>query len=248
MNLTLLAHGSPDPRHERSVSALAGRLKVAGTAAQPAYLDHHEPSPATVATALDAARVPATTVVPLLVSPAYHARVDVPVAVANMRSAAPGMQVTASDPVGLHPLLVAAARELIDTSGMRLSPGTGVILAAAGSRDLRVVAAMEALTRTHAGAFAASLGVRAMRAAYLTGGRPLGRIRTLMRSVDGCTDFVVVTMVVAEGILRDRIVAAADRYDTPTVPGALGSTNALAELIVLRAATARAALDPASTT
>ncbi len=238
MSLTLLAHGSPDPRHARSVSGLAGRLKVKGTAAQVAYLDHHGPGPQASARALAAAGVRTTTVVPLLVSPAYHARVDVPAAVTAMRAAAPALTVRASSPIGLHPLLIEAARELIEASGVPRGPRTGVILAAAGSRDARVVAAMESLFRAEAPAFASVVGIRAMRAAYLDGGRPLGRIRTLMRSVDGCTDFVVVTMVVADGILRDRILAAADRYDALTVPGSLSDTNALAELVVLRAGAA----------
>ena len=77
-----------------------------------------------------------------------------------------------------------------------------------------------------------------MRAAYLDGGRPLGRIRTLMRCVDGCSSFVVVPMVIADGILRDRIVTAADRYDAPVTPGALADTDALTDLITLRAGSA----------
>lgn len=240
--MTLLAHGSPDPRHQRSVAGLVARLKVAGTLAQAAYLDHHEPDPVAAATSLAASGAPATTVVPLLVSPAYHARVDVPAAVTAMRTAVPDLEITTGQPVGLHPLLLTAARELVDDCGVRLTPRTGIILAAAGSRDVRVVAAMDTLFRAEADALVTALGIRAVRAAYLDGGRPLGRIRTLMRSVDGCTDFVVVTMMIAEGILRDRIVAAADRYDAFTVPGALGSTNAMAALVALRADEAHASV------
>ena len=46
MSLTLLAHGSPDPRHARDVGSLVGRLKVAGVQTSAAYLDHHGPSSA----------------------------------------------------------------------------------------------------------------------------------------------------------------------------------------------------------
>ncbi len=235
MSLTLLAHGSPDPRHARDVGSLAGRLKVAGVPTSVAYLDHHPPSPAQAALAWRAAGVGATTVVPLLVTPAFHARVDAPAAVRAMRAAAPDLEVAAGEPVGLHPLLLRAVVELLTGSGLHIAGDTGLILAAAGSRDVRAVAAMEVLFRRAAPALAEQVGVRAVRAAYLDGGRPLGRIRTLMRCVDGVTSFVVVPMVIADGILRDRIVAAADRYDTPVTPGALADTNALAELIVLRA-------------
>jgi sirohydrochlorin ferrochelatase len=246
MSLTLLAHGSPDPRHARDVASLAGRLKVAGIATRVAYLDHHAPSPAEAAGAWQEAGAPATTVVPLLISPAYHARVDVPAAIAAMRSAAPRLGVAAAEPVGLHPLLLTAAAELLAASSLPVDARTGIILAAAGSRDLRAVSAMESLFRTQGGAVADSLGARAVRAAYLDGGRPLGRIRTLMRCVDGCTSFIVVPMVIADGILRDRIVTAAGRHDTPVTPGVLADTNAMADLVVLRAGSAPAPTRAAS--
>jgi sirohydrochlorin ferrochelatase len=246
MSLTLLAHGSPDPRHARDVAALAGRLKVTGLATQVAYLDHHAPSPAEAARSWHDAGAPDTTVVPLLISPAYHARVDVPAAITAMRSATPRLGVAAAEPVGLHPLLLTAAAELIAASGLTVDGRTGIILAAAGSRDLRAVGAMESLFRTQGGAVAASLGARAVRAAYLDGGRPLGRMRTLMRCVDGCTSFIVVPMVIAGGILRDRIVTAADRHDTPVTPGVLADTNAMADLVVLRAGSAPAPTRAAS--
>ncbi len=238
MTVTLLAHGSPDPRHARGVSRLAGRLKVAGIPAQVAYLDHHEPSPTDSARSLHSAGAADTTVVPLLISPAYHARVDVPAAISAMRRAAPHLGVAAADPVGLHPLLLTAAAELVRGSGLPLDDHTGVILAAAGSRDLRAVGALESLFRLAGPAVAAQLGVRAVRGAYLDGGRPLGRIRTLMRCVDGCSSFVVVPMVIADGILRDRVVAAADRCDAAVTPGALADTQALADLVALRAGSA----------
>ncbi|MGB7983398.1 MAG: CbiX/SirB N-terminal domain-containing protein [Candidatus Nanopelagicales bacterium] len=235
MSLTLLAHGSPDSRHARDVGSLAGRLKVAGVPTSVAYLDHHGPTPAQAAQAWVSGGVRATTVVPLLVAPAFHVRVDAPAAVRAMRAAAPELEVDPAEPVGLHPLLVRAAAELLAASGLPITPGTGIILAAAGSRDLRAVAAMEALFRTEAPALATRLGARAVRTAYLDGGRPLGRIRTLMRCVDGAASFVVVPMVIAEGILRDRIVAAAHRHDIDVTPGALTDTNALAELVIRRA-------------
>jgi sirohydrochlorin ferrochelatase len=240
MALTLLAHGSPDPRHARDVASLAGRLKVAGIATNVAYLDHHAPSATEAARSWQDSGQSDTTVVPLLISPAYHARVDVPAAIATMRTAAPRLAVSAADPVGLHPLLLRAAAELIAASGLPVDSRTGIILAAAGSRDLRAVGSMESLFRTQGTALTDALGARAVRAAYLDGGRPLGRMPTLMRCVDGCTSFIVVPMVVADGILRDRIVAAADRHDAPVTPGVLADTNALADLVVLRAGSAPA--------
>jgi hypothetical protein len=45
-------------------------------------------------------------------------------------------------------------------------------------------------------------------------------------------------MVIADGILRDRIVTAAARHDVPVTPGVLADTNAMADLVVLRAGSA----------
>lgn len=241
--LTLLAHGSPDPRHRADVARLAARLVDAGIPAAPAYLDHNAPNPAAAAQRMADEGVGATTVVPLLVSPAYHARVDVPAALCAMRQAAPGLSIAAAEPVGLHPLLLRAAAEL--AGQVEIGPRTGLILAAAGSRDPRAVGAIDALVRAHGPDLAATTGARAVRAAYLDGGRPLGRIRTLMRCIDGCTSFVVVSLVIADGVLRDRIVTAAARADLPVAPGTLAGTDALRDLVVLRAGSAAPAALPA---
>lgn len=238
MTLTLLARGSTDPRHARDVAALSRRLTHAGVRTQVAFLDHDAPTPAGAARAMAADGVRRATVVPLLVSP-HQVRADVPAAVSSMRSAAPGLALAVADPVGLHPLVLGAAEELVATSRLPVGSRTGVILAAAGSRDLRGMSSLEALLRSHGQALADRLGARAVRAAYLDGGRPLGRIRTLMRCVDGATAFLVVTLVLSDGSLRDRIVTAAGRHDLPVVPGTLAATDALADLIVLRTSSAR---------
>lgn len=240
MRLTLLAHGSPDARHSRDVGALATRLQALGFEVSAAYLDHDEPTPTQAARAMRADGVESATVVPLLVAPAYHARVDVPAAVASMRRAAPGLAVSAADPVGLHPLLLAGAIELLERSDLPLTPRTGVVIAFTGSRDLHAVSAVENLVRDNRAALVDGLGVRSVRTAYLDGGRSVGRMRTLMRCVEGCRDFVAVTAMIADGVLRDRIVTSAGLADVPVAPGTLAQTTALADLVVLRAQAAPA--------
>ncbi len=244
MSITLLAHGSPDSRHSRDVGQLTARLRLAGIPAQPAYLDHHDPTPEGTARALLASGVRTTTVVPLLLTPAHHARVDVPIAVRAMRAAAPGLGVSQADPVGLHRLVFDGARELVEASGLPIGDRTGIVLTATGSRNLRAVGAIETLVREHGPILASSLGARRVRAAYLDGGRPIGRIATLMRCADGCSSIVVVTLMIADGILRDRMVAAAQRHDLAVAPGTLADTHALADLVIVRAGSAPAS--PAS--
>jgi sirohydrochlorin ferrochelatase len=240
MRLTLLAHGSPDPRHARDVAELVSRLEASGIEAQAAYLDHDSPSPVQAARALRLAGVRSTIVVPLLVAPAYHARVDVPAAVASMRRAVPDLAVAAAQPVGLHPLILAGAAELLDASELPRGPRVGLILAFTGSRDVRAITAIENLVLPRRAVLAEQLGVGAVRTAYLDGGRPVGRVRTLMRSVDGCTSVVAVTAMVADGVLRDRLLTSAGLADVAVAPGTLARTSALAELIALRAAAAPA--------
>ena len=235
MALTLLAPGSPDPRHARDVSALAGRLKVSGTAAQVAHLDRQDPSPAEAARTLHRAGAGWTTVVPLAVSPTHQQRVALPAAIRAMREAVPSLDISVADPIGCHPLLLDSVAELLSNAQLPLDDRTGIILAAGGSRDPRSMSALESLFGGQGSALAQALGVRAARTAYLDGGRPIGRIRALMRCVDGCRTFVVVPLVLTDGIQRDRIVTAARRYDAPIAPGALADTRALAQLVVLRA-------------
>ena len=244
MTLTLLAHGSPDPRHARDVAELSGRLKVAGIATQVAYLDHHAPSPTDAARAVAESGADATTVVPLFLSPAYHARVDVPLAVRAMQAAAPDLPLACAQPVGLDAGLLDACAELALGSGLPIDEGTGIVLAMTGSRDQRAVASVEALVRELGPALVDRLGARTLRAAYLDGGRPIGCVRTLMQRLDRCSSIMVVTAVIADGVLRDRIAASAARYDLPVAAGTLANTNALADLVVTRAGAAPAPAVP----
>jgi enhancing lycopene biosynthesis protein 2 len=52
---------------------------------------------------------------------------------------------------------------------------------------------------------------------------------------DGAERVLVVTYMVADGVLRDRMVTYAEKADAEVVPGSLGETDALADLVVQRA-------------
>ncbi len=81
-DIVLLAHGSPDPRHAKGVETLAHRVRTLAPhrPVHTAYLDHHAPSPRQTAAGIGRHAV----VVPVLLTPAYHAKVDVPAAVNQM--------------------------------------------------------------------------------------------------------------------------------------------------------------------
>lgn len=223
-DIVLLAHGSPDPRHRRGVDALAHRVRAAapGRGVHTAYLDHHPPTPA------DAAQAAGSGVaVPVLLTPAYHARVDVPEAVAAMNAVAGPF--TASPALGPHPLLLAAAGELLDRAGVAPGPGTAVVLYAAGSSDSAAVASIGETLQVHG-----SPGEWGpWRVAALDGGSALPEVLgALQRQVE---EVVAVAFMVAEGVLRDRMAEHCLAAGVDLVPGALGDTGAAAALVVERA-------------
>ena len=224
-DIVLLAHGSPDPRHARGVEQLATHVRdlAPGRAVHTAYLDHHSPSPGEAAGRLGASAV----VVPVLLTPAFHAAVDVPEAVATM-SRESGVDVALAAPLGPHPLLLEAAVELLAMEGIEPSPKTAVILYAAGSSDSAAVASV---AETIAAAPRAGWGPWAVCA--LDGGASLEQV---LRSLpDDVERTVVVSFMVAEGILRDRMAQQCGLHGVSMVTGALARTRAMADLVVERA-------------
>jgi sirohydrochlorin ferrochelatase len=224
-DIILLAHGSPDPRHAQGVEQLASHVRdrAPGRAVHTAYLDHHAPSPTEAASGLG----PHAVVVPILLTPAFHAAVDVPAAVETM-SRESGATVDLAEPLGPHPLLLQAAVELLAAEGIVPSPRTAVILFAAGSSDSAAVATVG---ETIAAARPEGWGPWAVCA--LDGGASLEQ--TLRGLPDDVERTVAVSFMVAEGILRDRMAQQCGQHGVTMVPGALARTGAVADLVVHRA-------------
>jgi sirohydrochlorin ferrochelatase len=186
----LLAHGSPDPRSARAVRAAA--VAVAARTGGPvtaAFLDHDAPDlRAAVPGTLDDDQV---VVLPLLLSRAFHARVDVPAAVASL-----SRPVTLLDPVGHPPGLLDAL--LLRAAGL-------VVVVSAGTRADGERQAFE----TAVAASAARTGVPAV-AAYATGPGP----RLAEAVPPGAT---VVPWLLAPGRLLDDVRRAARAHDCRTL-------------------------------
>jgi sirohydrochlorin ferrochelatase len=224
-DILLLAHGSPDPRHAAGVEELAAhvRARTPGRAVHTAYLDHHPPSPSDAATVLAGP----TVVVPVLLTPAFHAKVDVPSAVAEL-SRGSGLRIDLAAPLGPHSLLLDAAEELLAAEGVRASPTTAVILYAAGSSDSAAV-----LTVAETIAASPRRGWGPWAVAALDGGSSLDDV--LRGLPDEVERTVAVSFMVAEGVLRDRMAQACGRHGVTMVHGALARTRAVAELVLERA-------------
>jgi sirohydrochlorin ferrochelatase len=166
-------------------------------------------------------------VVPVLVTPAYHAAVDVPEAVAAMEARS-GWAVDAAPALGPHPLLLDAVEELLAAHGISARPGTSVILYAAGSSDSAAVATIGETLRE-----APREGWGPWSVASLDGGTTIEQVlRTLPDEVDRT---VAVSFMVAEGVLRDRMAQRCGRAGVTMIPGALARTEAMAQLVLERA-------------
>ena len=223
-DIVLLAHGSPDPRHASGVEALARRVRVAadGRGVHTAYLDHHGPRPADAAE-----QAGGGVVVPVLLTPAYHARVDVPAAVDAMNAV--GGPFTVSPALGPHPLLLRAAAALLARAGVPARTSTAVVLYAAGSSDSAAVAGVGETLEAHG--TPGDWGP--WRVAALDGG---SRLPEVLGELHGQAEEVVaVAFMVAEGVLRDRMAEHCAAAGVRLVPGALGDTEAAAALVVERA-------------
>ncbi|MFK3983165.1 sirohydrochlorin chelatase [Micromonospora sp. NPDC050397] len=100
--VVLVAHGSRDPRAAAETRALVRAVELArpGLPVRASYLDHAGPRPGQVLHDLAAAGHPYATVVPLLLTAAYHGRVDIPGAIATARAEGLQMPVRVTDVLG----------------------------------------------------------------------------------------------------------------------------------------------------
>lgn len=71
--------------------------------------------------------------------------------------------------------------------------------------------------------------------AALAGGDPLPVVVDRLRSDPSVERVVVLSYMVADGILRDRMVQVCDDLGVPIADGTLGETQALARLLIRRA-------------
>lgn len=197
--LLLLAHGSRDRRSGLATRALTHAVAGArpSVTVRHAFLDLSSPRAETVLRQLARSGHREVVVVPLLLTEAYHSRVDVPTVLAA--ASPPEMSVRRADVIGPDPLLVdALARGLGSGDGF-----DGVVLAAAGSSDTRALATV----REVAAALGERYGVPCE--AGFASAQPdvveaVGRLRRA-----GAHRIAVASYFLAPGRLYDRVIAAA---------------------------------------
>lgn len=151
--LVVVAHGSRDPRALRTIRALLRRVaeQRPSITVRLGHIEIEQPSLADTLASLGDGRA---VLVPLLLGPGHHVTYDLP----RLAAAAPRLRTTIAAPLGPHPLLVETLYARLVEAGWRDEPHrayeSGVVLAAAGSRDARSAAA----TRRTAALLGARLG------------------------------------------------------------------------------------------
>lgn len=204
----LLAHGSPDPRSARWVAcAAAGAASRTGFPVVTAFLDHDAPPLADAVAG--AASDDEVRVLPLLLSSAFHARVDVPAAVASL-----DREVVLLDPLGHPP-------DLLDHV-LRRAAGPAVVVAAGTRVDeerdafAAAVAASSARTGVPAGAL------------FATGPGP--------KLVDIDPTTAVIPWLLAPGRLLDSVHERAADVDLDVIGGPLLDEELLLDELARRLA------------
>ena len=235
-----VAHGSADPR---AAATIADLLAVApGRAARrgwhvpdlhAAYLGHAAPSVLEVLSRIGAGPL---TVLPLLLTAAYHSKADIPRLLAHVGGRFPRLQVSYGAPLGPHPLLLDALGRRLAEADPGGDPGcTAVVLAAAGSTDPEAIATIARL----AARWQACAGWLTVRPAYASGASPdpAAAVTGLLR--DGVRRVVVATYLLAPGRLADRIRDSSLAAGAAAVSPALGASAEVADVLLDRYADAR---------
>lgn len=212
--VVLVAHGSPDPRSAPVVRAIAAAAGV-----REAFLDFDTPTAEDVLADFAGNGHRHAVIVPLLLTDAYHRRVDLP-RIADRTGELLGMSVTITATVGGARLVPAMSR--------RLPSGTdAVVLAGAGSRSSSALAEVTAVA-TELGDRMGLPARAAFAAAEPSVTEAVGRLRD-----EGARRVAVVSYFVAPGRLHDRVARQAVEAGASVTP-VFGPCRELVDTIVDR--------------
>lgn len=232
--MVLVAHGSRDPRAARTTRSLVRAVAAArpDLRVRAAYLDHTAPSLGAELAALARAGRREAVVVPLLLTEAYHGRVDIPAVLAEARAAGVAVAVRRA------PILGPAAGvegELIAALRRRLGEPRGgldaLVLAAAGTRDPAGRRTVESV----AAALGAAVGVPC-RAAYASAAAPTPGAAVSGLRAAGARRVAVASYFLAPGRLYDRAVRGAVTAGAVSASEPLGAAGELVTLVLRRLA------------
>lgn len=226
--LLIIAHGSRDPRHATCAFALGSRIRSErpGLRVEVGFLDFNTPSVPALLERLAGEGVREVVTLPLLLTRAYHATVDIP---AILRLAPSPLRIYPADVLGPSPLLARTLERRLYEAG--LSPAdkgsTGLVLAAAGSTDVAAVSAVSDVARALQRA-----GWSQVTPAFASSDlpRPDEAVRTLR--LRGAERVAVSPYLIAPGFFLDRIARYSQTADYLSAP--LGTAPEMAQLALTR--------------
>ncbi|GAT66072.1 cobalamin biosynthesis protein CbiX [Planomonospora sphaerica] len=225
--LIAVAHGSRDPRAAATVEDLLDLVREArpGLPVRAAYLDHAPPTLAGVLAGQAEAAV-----LPLLLTEAYHSRVDIPGALAEAAARQPRLRVHRGATLGPHPLLTTALERRLAEAGVAAGdPETAVVLVSAGSSDHRANATVARIARDWA-----RRGWWAATAAYASAAAPAPEAEVRRLLAAGAPRVVVAPYLLAPGHFADRIRANTLAAGAETVADVLGAAPEVASVLLER--------------
>ena len=241
--LVALAHGSRDPRSARTIKTLVDTVRSMrpDLKVEAAFLDLSRPTFDTVVDRLVKAGHEEIVVVPLLLTEAFHAKVDVPSVVAAASSRHPQVQIRASAILGTEPcfleVLDLRMREALRTA--RVRELDALVLAAAGSSDPLANQAVARLGRLWGAHH--KLPVTA---AYASSSPPATGEAVRSFRAQGRRHIAVASLFLAPGFLPDRAAELALEVGAVAVAEPLGAHPELARTILARYAVGAVELVP----
>jgi sirohydrochlorin ferrochelatase len=228
--LIAVAHGSRDPRSAATIHELSDVLRTLapGMDVRVAFLDLSAPRLADVLAAVHADGHDEVVVVPLLLGSAYHARVDVPGALAWVANRQPRLRIRLADVLGPDPRLESLAlRRLAEAGADPADRRLGVVLAGAGSSHQPANAAVHEV----AGRWARQTRWSGAVAAFAAAAQPDVPAAVSSLRAAGARRIAVGSWFLAPGLLPDRV-----RHSAPDALMAepLGADPAVARVVLDR--------------
>ncbi|WP_020105593.1 sirohydrochlorin chelatase [Nocardia sp. 348MFTsu5.1] len=225
--LILAAHGSRDPRFAATVARISAavRDRLGDVDVRLAYLDLNTPTVSEVLAQCSGEILLA----PLLLSEAFHSKIDLPSLVDQACRDNPTLTVRQLPTLGGDPRIVTALADRLDQVGLRRTDG--VVMTAVGSSD--VVA--DNAVRARATELALEIGTPLVELVFAT---RLGKANeTLRAAIDnlrrkGAQRIVVSPYFLSAGLLTERVDTAIDNLAPGAqIAGPLGAHPALIDVV-----------------
>jgi sirohydrochlorin ferrochelatase len=227
--LVAVSHGTADPHGQGAIRRLAAAVqdRLPYVAVRQAFVDLESPDLPSVLADVDGP----VSVVPLLLGAGFHVHVDIATAV-DARVAA-GQPTATAPTLGPDPAITGLLLDRL--RAVELTPDDAVVLAVAGSSDVRA-----RLSADRAAAMVATSLRRRVRVGHLGGtGRPLEQvIAEARREVGGHGRVVAASYLLAPGFFASRLDASSADIVTAPLSSGVRLDDRLVDVVVQRYAAA----------